>query len=221
MISVLSFLTACGLCEEEEVLEPRYDKGECNDVPRNYGYSGFLYADCKVSFTNVLDPAEWTAKIAAGEIGASPGCASLEFGDANDLIAGTDGCGNNVIDCTEQPFTFETYQSHEDYKDEDWFYNFDKKSSRKRLIPIDCNGRLIFDEATTAAIKASLNGDGGAVPANGIGWVWEKTGRAKWVAGDNGKGKRGKWTFSGQFNTNCVMRSCEIPGLDVVLQENA
>ena len=192
-------------------LDPRYDLNNCEDELRVYGIEAVILFHCTLEFADIMDTDEWDTHIASGLIIKLP-CGSLDYGDATDEIAAEDGCGRQIVDFSEVPFTFETVQVATDRSDEQWWYDLDKKWNQYTFGWVTCDGFLYLGDEATTAILDNLNNNITFSP----GFSGTKTARPRWVVA-NGKGKAGKWTFEGYYRTNDVHRGIEIPGLEASL----
>lgn len=213
-MSVFNCNTGCFTSE----LGARYDKGVCGDVLRSFGIEFALLFRCDLTDFTLMDTTattgDWDVALTANQILKTPR-GSLVFGDSSDEVAGETGCGDPIIDFSEIPFTFETFQTAADRSDEAWFYNLDQQFDNYSLGWIDCEGFLYIGDIATSAV---LDDSATEVDA-GIGYRMSKTRRPQWVAG-NGAGKAGKWVMEGLIRTRAVARGIEVPDLAALLNAN-
>ena len=216
----------CNLNCPQSLIPTRYDLTNCESELRNYGVDTFLLFHCSVDFSaapivegepvevegelNILNQNLWDAYFEAGLIIKSP-CGALDFGDANDEIVLTTGCGVDKLDISEVPFTFETCEAPSDKSDEQWWFDFDKNIRDYTFGWVNCDSSCIYigEEATAAFFDQNFS----AISTPGF--LVSITGRPAFVAGPGGRGRAGIWRFEGNINTKCVRRGITIPGLDL------
>jgi len=198
-----------------DALPKRYDEGLCEPIFRKFGYDQFVAFKCGIEFTDIMDVAEWTTKIQAGDIIASPGFGMFELGETTDSTI-ENGCGKTFAEFSETPWSFSTPSTKEDYSDEDWWYMFQKAARGYTLGYLNCDGRIYLNKEAITAIKAG----GGAVSLKNPGLEMDLTSTPKFTEGPNGKGKAGLWKVEGKFIHKGVFRSAEIPGLKAALADS-
>ena len=209
--------TSICLTECLDALEvPVWDAGCETEVGRNFGYDNPFIFRCDVAFTNILDAAEWEAKIEDGSIIKLP-CSNFDPGDGDETEIGRT-CKKVYYDTPTYTYTYESFEVLKNCEDEDFYCNLHELVTSGKYPTfgfIKCEGcRIILPKSQIKAIKAGLAG-GGAVPMSNVGFPLSmstpKFGQV------NGPGKFGKWGFTGEIKNSGVMISADVPGVCATL----
>lgn len=213
-------INLCETCATK--LTNRYDKANCPTKLRKYGVDRLIGFRCTLTFEDMLDTTattgEWAVAIADGDIVLSPKDGKLEIGESNSENFET-GCGKLIPFGTSSSWTYTTPSTEDDYSDEDWWKAFHEDFYGWRWGWINCDGRLVLDDASITAIKAALAAnpvDEAAVDYPGFDFSLQTIPMFEAV---NGFGKPGQWKATGSFQYDNVIRSVEIPGLIELLND--
>lgn len=209
----------CFPCSDK--ISQRYDHGQCEIETRPAGYNRLIGFHCSLELTDILDTAEAgeiAAAITDGTIVLSPmhGNFELNQGTSESFV---DGCGIKFAGPTEASWTYRTPSANPDYLDEDWWYQFHKDSNNWTWGWMNCEGRVVLNDKTVAAIKESQGGVAGPVAVQNPGFVLSLNNIPAFLP-ENGGGKAGVWTLSGTLIHSHVFRSVAIPGLEALLRGN-
>lgn len=178
---------------------------------RTAGANQFILHTCNVAWTDLLDTAEWTTKVAAGDVEASmPGILTInepEFTEVPML-----GCGDTKIFDITYLIDYETYFADDTLDDWAYWTSTFQRSSLYRIIFLDCDGVFWMEPDWAVEVKA---GTPATIAGEHPGFKFDFTKPPHLV---DGEGRMKKWTTQFRVRTGQrIMGQALLPGVQAVL----
>lgn len=120
---------------------------DCAPIQRQSGGDLLIAVRCTYAWTDITDPAEWTAAIASGDIGLFPiGKWELPAPTLNNLEDAT-GCGRTIEQSRTYSMPFETPYSANDCSDFRFWKTLDANQTAYNIILKSCDGLFYISDA--------------------------------------------------------------------------
>jgi len=199
--------TACG----STALPTNYFN--CVNVTRKFGYKYFVLMSCDIVWLDILDTAEWSTHIVAGDIICSPPGMLTPVAPDQTLV--DIDCDSKVTTDITYTLDFVTYQSVAGaVTDCDFFQALFNNASAYRLLWFDCipgDERWAVQDDWKTAIAA---GAPATVSGTHPGFGFSITQIPFWQAGD---GDRGQWVTQFQIEHDGMICNELIPGAAAIV----
>jgi hypothetical protein len=205
----MSLLCSSDCGEIEVTLEPNFSP--CEFEKRNWGYSKIVRIKCDETFTDITDPEEWAAKIAAGDISVSP-ISLVNIGEPTSTVLITSGCGEESPGAQEYPINVESYRTKSDLSDYRFYKEVEKNIANTKLILVDCNGIFHLDDDYMAALAAQGDSNPPDLTTLSPGFNYSLTRVPQFIEQD-GPGKVGKWVYNLKIITTGMLDGILLPGV--------
>lgn len=185
---------------------------DCSDPNyRKAGWNHFTLHTCNVAWTDLLDAAEWTTKVAAGDVEIStPGILNInepEFTEVQIL-----GCGDTKVFDISYLVDFETYFADDALLDWVYWTTIFQRSSLYRIMFIDCDDVFWMEPDWANEVRS---GAPALLSGKHPGFVFDITKPPHLVDGD---GRLKKWTTQFRVRTGQrIMGQALLPGVRAVL----
>lgn len=185
---------------------------DCTDeYQRDSGANHFILHTCNVAWTDILATAEWTTKVAAGDVEISmPGILTInepEFTEVQIL-----GCGDTKVFDISYLIDFETYFADAALADWTYWTTLFQRSSLYRITFLDCEGVFYMEPEWAVEVMA---GTPATIAGSNPGFKFDITKPPHLVAGE---GRMNKWTTQFRVRTGQrIMGQALLPGVAAVL----
>ena len=194
----------------EDAIEA-YEK--CKVIERAFGIAYYILIKCTYQFTNILDPAEWTAAISSKDVALSPrGTITIPPPTVTPIKATGDDI--YITPPVDYQLNYNTYTTDPvnltDYK---YWSEFFKKRESYRLMWVDKNQDFFMADAWAEAVRAT---PGGPVTVAGLSPGFEFSITQPPVPTE-GEGNRFLWQTQMQVTKDGVLQAAKLPGVFSVL----
>lgn len=180
----------------------------CAFEVRKYGARQLVWIRCDYVFTDITDDAEWTAAVAADQIGVSPhGIVTLNEPSQNTFQI--DGCGTEYVEEAEYDIDFQTYFVDSALLDFDYWKTVFSGFTGYRLMWFDCNGILFLTDNFANEIKTGTPPI--AVAGESPGFEFSVTKTPVPIEGEGNL-----WQWSTQFRIKSINVLCGVYLPDII-----
>lgn len=182
----------------------------CIDSFRKFGSKHFVLIGCDVTWTDILDTAEWTTKIGADDLHASPaGILKINEPTVSSFIV--EGTGREATGEAEYLIDYETYQTKSDLSDYTYFANIFDNNKSFYIFFLNGSGEWIIQDDWVTEIAG---GTPATISTTSPGFEYSISILPAWVEGENGWGK---WKMQFKVKKTGIFRAALIPGAEAVL----
>jgi hypothetical protein len=183
----------------------------CEDIIDGGGEK-LLFLKCDSAFTDILNPAEWAAKIAAGEIALTPsGAWEKPLAEQNSTTLEL-GCRDvKYSKKSGHLINYESFLLSKDLEHFAFAENLEQNYRAYRVIPIDCDGTFYLNKPYADLVESGAVAPL-TIPDMSIGYEfsWEQT--PDFEIPKTNKDVQ-KLMMSLHISTNTVLKGVKLPGV--------